>query len=80
MNLYLLEPIQEGYQIKIVGGELVSEYISYPDNMGYKGRGYDTYDSVVVAATSEEEAKNINPNTYSDKLEIWNTMWPGDTD
>jgi len=27
-----------------------------------QNRGYDTYDSCIVVATSEEEARTINPN------------------
>ncbi len=34
---------------------------------------YDTYDSVVVCAESEEEARDIHPNQYSRERKEWST-------
>ena len=34
--------------------------------------GYDTYDSAVVIATSEEEARQIHPSTYYKSIDgVW---------
>ena len=38
--------------------------------------GYDTYDSVVVAAKSEDEARNIHPNEWSHNP--WKRKYVGD--
>ena len=38
--------------------------------------GYDTYDSVVVAAESEDEARLIHPNSWTDNP--WNRKYRGD--
>ena len=38
-------------------------------------RDYDTYDSAVVIANSEEEAKTIHPQGYRWKNGSWNTHW-----
>jgi len=36
--------------------------------------GYDTYDSAVVAAESEEEARNIHPyGNWENRLDAWCT-------
>lgn len=37
--------------------------------------GYDTYDSAVVIANSEEEAKTIHPQGYRWENGSWNTKW-----
>ena len=38
---------------------------------------YDTYDSAVVVATSEEEARTIHPagHRWSSETDSWNTKW-----
>jgi hypothetical protein len=36
--------------------------------------GYDTYDSAVVAAESEEEARKIHPSDHSD-IVWWEDEW-----
>lgn len=38
-------------------------------------RGYDTYDSAVVVAKNEEEAKLIHPKTYADMTYIKDKGW-----
>lgn len=38
-----------------------------------ENNGYDTYDSAVVAAESEEDAVNINPATYPNEYS-WVTL------
>ena len=37
--------------------------------------GYDTYDSAVVCAKSEENARVIHPSTYNLKNEWWSDHW-----
>lgn len=39
--------------------------------------GYDTFDSVVVCAEDEDEARKIHPSRYVEKLEDWskNYTW-----
>ena len=34
--------------------------------------GYDTYDSAVVAAETEEEARGIYPDNWGSNTKIWN--------
>ncbi len=41
-------------------------YIEQDENVGY-----DTYDSAVVAAETEEDAKKIHPSTYTDDKTWW---------
>lgn len=39
--------------------------------------GYDTYDSAVVAAEAEEDAKAIHPNGYGNLLQDKDKCWRG---
>lgn len=50
----------------------------------YSIRGFDTYDSCVVAACSEQEAKEVYPNRFytmkeARRLQL-NREWPTDTE
>lgn len=38
----------------------------------YENNNYDTYDSAVVAAETEEEARNIYPDNWDNNPKKWN--------
>lgn len=42
-----------------------------------ENKGYDTYDSVVVAAEDEESAKLIHPSAYGENpwIDSWSSGW-----
>jgi hypothetical protein len=56
-----------------MGGVKVKLYLIYQD----KNTGYDTYDSAVVSAESEDEARRIHPGGYFGlNLETWGWTEP----
>jgi len=42
-----------------------------------KTTGYDTYDSAVVISNSEEEARNIHPDTFCNESNFSEEKWSG---